>query len=141
MRSLMRSHSPPFPKEGSGVVCQRCTNLFTVPKGRRITGRGIAPANRRHKNKSRRDDGTDAKGLSSLRDFCVVGAMIRGVAPACNPSSLRDFATPCPPHSSMRSHPLLNPALTGRGRGGVCNISNVLCCHSFAATSLQPTLR
>ncbi len=41
----------------------------------------------------------------------------------------------------MRSHPLLNPALTGRGRGGVCNVSNVLCCHSFAATSLQPTLR
>ncbi len=72
-RRSMRSPSPPFPKEGSGVVCQRCPNLFVVPKGRRNIGRGIAPANRRHKNKSRRDDRTDAQGLSSLRDYCVVG--------------------------------------------------------------------
>ncbi len=36
----------------------------------------------------------------------------------------------------MRSHPLPS---RGGVRGGVCNVSNALCCHSFAATSLQPT--
>ena len=42
-------------------------------------------------------------------------------------SSLRDYLLPCPPHSSMRSHPLPS---RGGVRGGVCNVSNILSAKS-----------
>ncbi len=87
-----RSPSPPFPKEGSGVVCQRCPNLFTVPKGRQSTGRGKAPATGAPNTFS--PEGTAESAYMFCRPFgtFLLYRSFTGVkTPACIPSSLRDF--------------------------------------------------
>jgi hypothetical protein len=83
---------PPFPKEGSGVVCQRCPNLFTVPKGQQSTGRGKAPATGAPNTFS--PEGTAESAYIFCRPFgtFLLYRSFTGVkTPACIPSSLRDF--------------------------------------------------
>ena len=74
------------------MVCQRCPNLFTVPKGRQSTGRGKAPATVAPNTFS--PEGTAESAYMFCRPFgtFLLYRSFTGVkTPACIPSSLRDF--------------------------------------------------
>ncbi len=119
------------------MVCQYCPNLFEMSQPL-YSPEGTTEDDGEHQS-SRQGQRPCImtphhtkvpKGRQTLRIGSVVPSGLifespisRGDAPACNPSSLRDYATPCPPHSSMRSHPLPS---RGGVRGGVCNICNIL---------------